>query len=68
MTESREGCICEMDRLLNELEGAMETSLSSGTMTVRDHEQIRMLMAAISNFRTNIFHPAGSGEAEEAER
>ena len=68
MTESREGCICEMDRLLNELEAAMETSLSSGTMTVRDHEQIRMLKAAISNFRTNMIPPAGSGEIEEAER
>lgn len=64
---SREGCMDLMSTSVRTMEDVISVVLASGELTVRDHEQLNQLRAALNNYKANIFHTR-SGEAEEAER
>ena len=64
---SREGCMDLMATAISGMEDVMSVILESGMLTVRDHEQLNQLKAALTNFKANTFKPS-SGEIEETER
>ena len=56
-----------MATAISGMEDVMSVILESGMLTVRDHEQLNQLRAALINFKANTFKPS-SGETEETER
>lgn len=64
---SREGCLDLMATAISGIEDVISVILESGMLTVRDHEQLNQLRAALTNFKINTFNPS-SGETEETER